>query len=165
MKLWGRPYYADTGGSRGLSGCSDAPFKNPHHHWSVLHCGWGPRRGRGCHHQRPDGSRWHLAARACVRRVGKIKYLRKIWYIKVCGAHLKLEYMMLLCSSFRWFRVETNYDHWLPPPARDHRKWVISHDECFHNIHVVVIINTLSCSVGLTCCNNNASGMNTTCFK
>nr|CBN80989.1 N-acylethanolamine-hydrolyzing acid amidase [Dicentrarchus labrax] len=21
-----------------------------------------------------------------------------------------------------WFRVETNYDHWLPPPARDHRK-------------------------------------------
>ncbi|CAF96894.1 unnamed protein product [Tetraodon nigroviridis] len=21
-----------------------------------------------------------------------------------------------------WFRVETNYDHWLPPPARDHRR-------------------------------------------
>ncbi|CAN9512553.1 unnamed protein product [Ophioblennius macclurei] len=21
-----------------------------------------------------------------------------------------------------WYRVETNYDHWLPPPARDHRR-------------------------------------------
>ncbi|CAB1422673.1 unnamed protein product [Pleuronectes platessa] len=24
----------------------------------------------------------------------------------------------------RWFRVETNFDHWLPPPARDHRREV-----------------------------------------
>ncbi|KAF7654335.1 hypothetical protein LDENG_00071310 [Lucifuga dentata] len=22
----------------------------------------------------------------------------------------------------RWFRVETNFDHWLPPPVRDHRR-------------------------------------------
>uniref|UniRef100_A0A671YNA4 N-acylethanolamine-hydrolyzing acid amidase n=1 Tax=Sparus aurata TaxID=8175 RepID=A0A671YNA4_SPAAU len=25
------------------------------------------------------------------------------------------------CREGRWYRVETNYDHWLPPPARDHR--------------------------------------------
>ncbi|TWW61551.1 N-acylethanolamine-hydrolyzing acid amidase [Takifugu flavidus] len=24
--------------------------------------------------------------------------------------------------SGEWFRVETNFDHWLPPPARDHRR-------------------------------------------
>lgn len=164
MKLWWRPNYADAGGSRGLSGCSDAPFKNPHHHWSVLHCGWGPSRGGGRHHQRPDGTRWYLAAGACVGRVGEIKNLRKIWYIGGVCCTFEPKYMTLLCSSFRWYRVETNYDHWLPPPARDHRKWVISHDECFHNILVVATINTLWCSVGLPHCNNNVSHMITTRF-
>ncbi|KAM4740193.1 LOW QUALITY PROTEIN: N-acylethanolamine-hydrolyzing acid amidase-like [Anableps anableps] len=28
-----------------------------------------------------------------------------------------------------WYRVQTNFDHWLPPPAKENRRSVISHDD------------------------------------
>lgn len=117
----------DTGGSRGLSGCSHASFKSPHHHWGVLHSRRGAGRGRGRDHQRSRGPCWYLASRNCEGRVGEKKRSEE-----EDGKWLHRSVSILMCVlgfAFRWFRVETNFDHWLPPPAKDHRRWVMSHDE------------------------------------
>lgn len=116
---------ADIGGGRKLSGGPDASFEDSHHHWSVLHCGWGASRGRGCNHQRSEGACRYLATRALEGRVGEIIRMRT--FIKgITQPETKV-----VSSSFRWYRVETNFDHWLPPPARDHRRWVILQEENF----------------------------------
>jgi hypothetical protein len=30
--------------------------------------------------------------------------------------------LIVAIGPFRWFEVETNYDHWAPPPADDDRR-------------------------------------------
>jgi hypothetical protein len=30
--------------------------------------------------------------------------------------------LIVAIGPFRWFEVETNYDHWAPPPADDNRR-------------------------------------------
>lgn len=138
---------ADAGGSGGLSGCGDASFQNPHHHWRVLHRGWRASGRGGRHHQGPDGPRWYLATWSCERRVGEIKHLSRVRvtlvYQGVCCTTVPKH--KSVCSCFRWYRVETNFDHWLPPPAWDHRRWLISHDEYLHNTVTVIIIMLLWC--------------------
>lgn len=46
-------------------------------------------------------------------------------YIRTFSAVItsdKLGSFIFLCFA-RWFEVETNYDHWVPPPASDNRRY------------------------------------------
>lgn len=119
----------DAAGSRRLPGCSDASCQNPYHHRSVLHRGWGASRRRARNHQEPGWTSWHLAFGAPEWRVGAAgkKDLRVVvlspWRLKI------------LPVSFRWYRVETNFDHWRPPPSRDHRRWERSMCWQLKNLH------------------------------
>lgn len=108
---------ADAGRSQRLPGCSDASRQNPYHHRSVLHRGWGASSRRGRHHQGPGRTGRHLASGAPEQRVGVAeKEDPRMGVLSECR-------LKLLPSSFSWYRVETNFDHWRPPPSRDHRRW------------------------------------------
>lgn len=43
--------------------------------------------------------------------------------LSVCRVMISLMHSLIVAiGPFRWFEVETNYDHWAPPPADDDRR-------------------------------------------
>lgn len=121
-------FFSDSWWSCGFWGCCNETGQGTDHSRRVLHCGRSSSwRGRG-YHQRQEQICRYLAFGSTQWKV-RPNY-KNLQYISFGHSYIFYESstyiwnLTKLFFSLSWYRVETNYDHWLPTPKRDDRRQV-----------------------------------------